>query len=218
MDEITGLIIPDLSNGGPLVAVEIRPAAKRVLDVWTAEQAVTSGHESAHVCISAVLNIPVVSASIEDRHGGRTTLGWNFDTELSLETAHRLKDRMAVSWAGLAGEEALFSASTTGCSQDVIDATTIAWTLYRSALDPAFPLIAVDALPHGFAPEALRADITAAIQVILIEQKERAAALVAEHLESIKTFSRLLFSARHLERTGLDEALAEAGLPVRPRV
>ncbi len=222
MDDLTALAaLPDL-DGRNLVSVDVTPVGARVLDVWSAEGRITAIHEGAgHVTIAALLGLPIKAASVEDRSGGHTELGNGSESELQFEHSGRLLDRVCCALGGWAAEAVFFplTGPTTGCGEDISSATSLAEMRIRCGLagDDA-PFIAPQALQWGQMPESLKTDIGISIMKTLVEQRERAVELIRAHKAEAEHFAASLYAARRLDRQALDAALAEAGLPVRPRV
>jgi ATP-dependent Zn protease len=222
MDDITALALPDLDGRDGLITIEVRPAAQRVLEVWTAEQQIAAIHESSHALVASLCSIPMNSVSIEgfaNRPGGHLELGVGADTELSFETGARLLDRICCALAGWAGETVILGAATTGCEADIATATALAERRITAGLDPNpdAPFIAISSLSWCSVPEVLKTRVVRSILPVLLEQRERARLLVVEHQSQVLTFAGSLFSARRLDRDALDQALMSAGLPVRAR-
>lgn len=214
------LSIPDFQATEVMTPVELRPVEARVISAWSKNSKIASLHESGHVTVSALLGLPMKAASVEGVNGagGHVELGLGSDEEIGYYTGSQLADLVCAQLGGYAGEVVMLGAATSGCSQDLTDATGTAHRRTQAGLDPTAPFISEAGLGWGGTPEALKTALLNSIQTAMAEQRDRAIHLISTHQAETYKFAEILFQQRRLDTDRLDAALEAAGLPVRPRV
>jgi cell division protease FtsH len=214
------LALPGFQTTDVMVPVDLRPVEKRVIENWSNESKVVAAHEAGHVTVASLLGLPIKAVTVEGgRHSiaGHTEMGLGSEGEFSLYNGAKMTDLMAAQLGGYAAEVVILGSATSGCSQDIADATATAHSRTQAGLDPTAPFISEQGLGWNGAPDALKTALLNSIQTAMIEQRDRALHLIQTHKAETYKFAGLLFQARRLDTDRLDAALLAAGLPVRPR-
>ena len=214
MDELALYVPTGMSSadGDGRVDISVTPAVASVLTAWETDQQLKALHESAHAISAVALGIPVRSASIKERMGGYTRFDTGDDDRPMFVRASVQMNKIVVLLAGAAAERLILGEPTTGNSNDVMMATTMAVDRFAEGMDPDAPAGGLSLDASRTAPESLREVQAASVLRTLTEARDRADVLVAEHRDKIIGLARILLVSRRLEGDALEAALRRVGL------
>ena len=126
---------------------------------WDIDQKAKAIHEAGHAVIGAALGIPVKAVDISGRHGGHTELGSWDDNQPETTTGQDLLNEITMTLAAAAAAERLIIGhGTTGSTDDLRQATAVAYTRLSAGLDPDVPYISPDGIPFSLMPDSLGVD------------------------------------------------------------
>ncbi|KAF7457360.1 putative ATP-dependent zinc metalloprotease FTSH [Cryptosporidium felis] len=191
------------------------------------EKKIVSLHESGHTIASWFLEFgdPILKVSIVPRSGGALGFAQLMPNEKRLTSKETLLDRIAVLLAGRASEELYTKSISTGASDDLQKATTLAnsiVTLY--GMDSQIGLTAFnnsgDSSGSGYYPplykpysEATARIIDTRIQNIINAQYDRVKELLSSKKDLVFKLSKLLLE----KETVTDQEITELIGPMIPR-
>ena len=213
------LVVPSeigLTDGEGRVDISVTPAVAGVLTAWETDQQLKAIHEAAHCVASTVLpGVNPRTAEIASRFGGHTTLDTGDDDRPVFVRASVHMNKIVVLLAGAAAERLILGEPTTGNSNDVMMATTMAVDRFAEGMDPDAPAGGLSLDAFRTAPESLREVQAASVLRTLTEARDRADVVVAEHRDQIIGLARILLAKRRLANGELDQALTSVGLDPR---
>ena len=203
------------TDGDSRVDISVTPTVAGVLSAWETDQQLKAIHEAAHVAAGCLSGINPRSAEIASRFSGHTSFDTGDDDRPMFVRASVHMNKIVVLLAGAAAERLLLGEPTTGNSNDVMMATTMAVDRFAEGMDPDAPAGGLSLDAFRTAPESLREVQAASVLRTLTEARDRADALVAEHRDQIIGLARILLVKRRLANGELDEALRSVGLDPR---
>jgi cell division protease FtsH len=202
-------------DGEGRVDIAVTPTVAGVLTAWETDQQLKAIHEAAHVAAGCLSGISPRSAEIASRFSGHTTFDTGDDDRPMFVRASVHMSRIVVLLAGAAAERLILGEPTTGNSNDVMMATTMAVDRFAEGMDPDAPAGGLSLDAFRTAPESLREVQATSVLRTLTEARDRADVLVAEHRDQIIGLARILLVKRRLANGELDEALRSVGLDPR---
>jgi cell division protease FtsH len=193
------------------------------------EKEIVAYHESGHAIVAEVLPNadPVHKVSIIPR--GVAALGYTQQLPTEdryLMTKNELLDKMSVLFGGRLAEEIIFKEISTGAQNDLLRATDIAERMVREFGMSDLGLVTFEKERRplfletgmGFdtgrqvSPETAQA-IDQEVTKIIELARSRAAQILAEHQEQLKTLAHRLLEKEVVEGEELREMLKESGSP-----
>lgn len=174
----------------------------------------TAVHESAHSCVAVVLRgSDWVSSIMLDASGGHTQLG-SEDLRHAERPDDELRDIVAVTFAGAAGEAAILGEPTLASASDVNLATSLSIQRLNLGFEPGHPAIDLDDLGRNVS-ESLKASLGDQVAESLRSARETARRIVAANVAEIDAFATILESAGgDLSGPALASAIKEVGFRV----
>lgn len=193
------------------------------------EKEITAYHEIGHALISSVLPHadPVHKVSIISRgHAAGYTLKLPIEDK-KLNSKNEFLDDIAVSLGGYAVEEMIFGDITTGASNDIQVATSLARAMVTryGMSEKVGPIdfgtstvshIGEMALSEKNASEATWAVIDEEVSIIMKKALERAREVLTSHRMALDTLSKELMRTETLERAEFEVLLKASG--IEPKV
>jgi len=201
-----------LVRAASLVEVSVTPAAAAHLWAWDQALQLVACHESGHLVAAVALRLPVEVVTIKSRSGGHCELALDDDTVPQFSRDSVIRAEIVVALAGLAVEELLIGEGTDGSGRDLQHATSLALARIDAGLDPSSPGISVSAFEFHGVPVWLADERARAAQIEVARGRELARELVSEHRDPIVAFMQLLYEARRLDGSALDDAIRSVGL------
>jgi cell division protease FtsH len=184
------------------------------------ERKVVAFHEAGHALVTHVLpyadKVRKVSIVARGQAGGFTMI--TPEEDRGLWTRTQLEQRLAGLLAGMAAEEIVFTEVTTGSSNDLEQATSIAASMVqRYGMGKRFGLLSAG---NGTAPPLSPQSTYAAEQEamdIVADAHELALELLQSHRDDLDRLAARLIEVETIEGSELDELVPQPDEPFQPR-
>jgi cell division protease FtsH len=192
------------------------------------EKRITAYHEIGHALAASVLEYadPVHKVSIVSRgHAAGYTLKLPFEDH-KLQTRKEFLDDLVVSMGGYAAENLIFGDVTTGASNDIQVASSLARDMVTKygmseklgpvALDNQTKMTMMGPFADGAVSQAMSAEIDTEVSQLINDALARANKILVDHRPALDQMSGELFRTETLEREEFDKLLILNGL--KPKV
>ena len=192
---------------------------KQPVEYTDGEKRRIATHEGGHAVVAHLVcpdrNLEVLS--IIKRRGALGLLAHSDAEERFTKTEEELKGLMAIAFGGMVAEELAFGAASTGPAGDLSYATSLAAQMVGS-FGMGGTLISFDAveagpLSSGIVSKVLgNDDARKRVEVLLLEAKETARRLLAEHRHLIEALVTALLERNELVGDEITDVLERAGI------
>ena len=192
---------------------------KQPVEYTEAEKRRIATHEGGHAVVAHLVsperNLEVLS--IIKRRGALGLLAHSDAEERFTKTEDELKGLMAIAMGGMVAEELAFGGASTGPAGDLSYATTLAAQMVGS-FGMGGTLVSFDAVEAGPLAAGIVAkvlgndDARKRVEVLLLEAKETARRLLAEHRHLIEALVAALLERNELVGDEITDVLERAGV------
>ncbi len=184
------------------------------------ERRVVAYHEAGHALVTHVLpysdTVRKVSIVARGQAGGFTMI--TPEEDRGLWTRTQLEQRLAGLLAGMAAEEIVFEEVTTGSSNDLEQATSIAASMVqRYGMGRRFGLLSAgNGTTPPLSPQSTYAAEQEAMDIVS-DAHELALEIIHEHREDLERLAAKLIEVETIEGSELDDLVSRKSEPFAPR-
>jgi len=192
---------------------------KQPVEYTEAEKRRIATHEGGHAVVAHLVsperNLEVLS--IIKRRGALGMLAHSDAEERFTKTEDELKGLMAIAMGGMVAEELAFGGASTGPAGDLSYATTLAAQMVGSfgmgGTLVSFEAVEAGPLAAGIVAKVLgNDDARKRVEILLLEAKETARRLLAEHRHLIEALVAALLERNELVGDEITDVLVRAGV------